>query len=67
MRAQQGQQTAVGFGEVTARPAEQEHAQGPAWAGDLAGACGQGQHELVLDALRPVQVAVHTGAVPLTG
>jgi hypothetical protein len=65
MRAQQGEQVAVGLGEVTARPAEQEQPQGA--AGNLAGARGQGQHELVLDALRPVQVAVHAGAVPLTG
>jgi len=64
---QQREQGAVGLGEVGTGPPEEEQPQGPAGAGGLTAPGRQGQHQLVLNALWLVEVAVHAGAVPLAG
>ncbi len=66
VRAQEHQQRAVPVGEVRAGSAEQEQADAAARAGQMPRG-RQGQGKVVLDTQRPVEIAVHAGAVPLPG
>ena len=67
MRAQQRKHGPVTLGEVRPGPAEEEQPNGPAGPGARPRGIGQGQQKLMLDPVRPVEVAVHARAVPLPG
>ena len=65
VRAQQCEDRPVPVGEVRPGPAEKVQPDGPAGPGARPRGIGQAQLKLVLDSLRPENIGVHAGAVPL--
>jgi hypothetical protein len=67
VRAQQHQQRAVTLGKVRPGPAGEDQPRGPPRPKGWPRRFGQAQLEPLLQPLRPVDVAVHSGGMPLPG
>ena len=65
VRAQKREHCPVAIGEIRSARAEKEQPDGPAGPDGQPRRIGQEQLERVLHPLRPVNVGVHGGAVPL--